>query len=62
MRALLAVAVERVRGRNPKGCKYLTTQAYKEGKATFCRAIMRKLVKFIKKDEGIAKRLTRLLV
>jgi hypothetical protein len=52
--ALPAVAVERMRGRNPKGYKSLTTQAYKEGKATFCRAIMRKLVKLIKKDEGIA--------
>ena len=51
----------RGRGRNPKGYESLITQAYKEGKAKYCRAIMRKLVKLIKKDESIAKRLTQLL-
>lgn len=61
MPALPAVAVERIRGRNPKG-KSLTTKGFKEGKAIFSRAIMRMLVRLIKKDEDTAKSLTRLLV
>ncbi len=51
-----------MRGRNPKGYQQLITKAFKEGDTKYCRAVMRKCIKIIRKHADVEKDLTDLLV